>query len=293
MCKAPTNQFAGIDIYSGIEDPNQIHDTFHINLSGQYDISRVLWNTSALPVSSNPIITRLDRMGEVRVNRSNSMSSNTPSQQAFKGYSEVLRILLTVPGPVGIDYSCEYNVKHELLSTTSAWCLEFDAVFNKSGRVSNPSTCRSGNLVSDLEDLSFNFTLGLLSSPTSSESTIVSVEVFTWATRYSYNWKHLVMADGAGILLALYGVCVGSFPYITDGYSASMSFSSIMFTTRNPDLDRLSEGRCLPAMPLGSELGKTKLRCGLLREEGGGEHDNAAFGLAKTITHVRKGVRCR
>lgn len=309
--------------YDGLEDPTRMLDTLHLYLvrpngtSGQwtkkYDIPCMLWNTSYTVLFSSAgaeqstSITRMERTEEVHINGSMSAINFTLSQRAYKGYSEAFMELLTgsISPAEGIyrDYSksgesssytessCNKGPK-ELLSTTLAYCPEFDPLYNGTGRRENPTMCRNGTLLKAIEDLSLNVTLSLLSSPDLSGNTTATVKFFTAVNRYSYNRQNLALAYGVGIFVALVGISIGAYSYFTNGYSASMSFSSIIFTTRNPDLDKISEGRCLPALPLGPELGKIKLRYGMLRSEDRVGHEHAAFGFSSTIRELKKGTKC-
>lgn len=284
-------------LYEGIDDRNRVLDTYHMLLVDQYEISCMLWNTSYTVTfsstgseQSTTITKPLDRINEVHLNRSTPLASYTYAEGAYKAYSELFRTFIiggTETTPIGRG-GWSTTGEHEMLSSNLKYCPEFDRVYNLTGRVEKPALCGSlgleGNLMEAIEELSRNITLSLLTSDELSRKTTVDVTLGKSVNQYSYNWQNLALAYGVGIFVALLGVVIGGFSCITNGYSASMSFSSIIFTTRNPDLDRLSEGRCLPTLPLGKKLGKTKLRYGLLKSDGAaGDHEHAAFGLAGTI----------
>ena len=204
--------------------------------------------------------------------------------RSYKGYTEALRPLLT--GIVAKSYGGELSTEIELLTTVLAFCPELEPAFVNSGRIDDPSLCRKGSIMSAIEDLSQNFTLSILSSPPLVGTTSVTAQVSVPVNKYTYNSHNLFIAYGLGILVALAGVCIGGLSYVNNGYSASTSFSSILLTTRNSDLDGLVEGCGLPKQPLREEVARTKVRYGLL--DGG----RAAFGLAETVREFKRERKC-
>lgn len=154
--------------------------------------------------------------------------------------------------------------------------------------------CRAGSVPGAIEDLSHNLTISVLSSALLARDTTANVTVHSAATFYSYNWRNLVMAYAVAVAAALLCVGVGFHALFANGYSAGASFSSILLTTRNPDLDRLAQGHCLGARPVTTEVGKTVLRFGVLKsqpyDEVAGGH--AAFGLRDDVRTLRKGEKC-
>lgn len=74
-----------------------------------------------------------------------------------------------------------------------------------------------------------------------------------------------------------------------------------MSTTRNPDLDVLSQGHSLGAAPLDRELGKVRLKFGTINIDGiegtnkvikDGTVRHVAFGLEHSVSVLKKGDRC-
>ena len=285
-----------------------LSDTFHIRLDGAwhekkdseypfrpYDFSCTLWNTtysiliSSARSSQSTTITSLTPLSQIQIDRQSydSSSNHTSAQLAYKGYSDALRLLLS--GIIGMSFKGEALNEIELVTSALTFCPELVPAFENTGRVEEPWLCRNGSVMAAVEDLARNFTLSLLSSPALSSNTTVNATVFSSENRYTYNWRNLIMAYGLGVLLSLAGVCVGTASYWRNGFSGSTSFSRILLTTRNGELDGLGEGRCLPSLPLGRELGGVRLRYGLLKR-GGGEH--AAFGLAESVEELKKGDKC-
>lgn len=154
--------------------------------------------------------------------------------------------------------------------------------------------CRAGSVPGAIEDLSRNFTLSVLSSSLLSNETLANVTAYTAANFYTYNWRNLVMAYTIAVAAALLCVGIGIQSLLTNGYSAGSSFSSILLTTRNPDLDSLARGHCLGAKPIPKDIGKTVLRFGVLdsqpydKDVGG----HAAFGLWDDVRMLEKGEKC-
>lgn len=154
--------------------------------------------------------------------------------------------------------------------------------------------CRAGAVPGAIEDLSRNLTLSVLSSALLANETMVNVTANTAANFYAYNWRNLVMAYSIAVAATLLCVGVGLQSLLTNGYSAGASFSSILLTTRNPDLDNLAQGHCLGARPFAKDVGQTVLRFGVLKSQpcdkkvGG----HAAFGLRDDVRMLKKGEQC-
>lgn len=151
--------------------------------------------------------------------------------------------------------------------------------------------CRAGSVPGAVEDLSRNLTLSLLSSALLANETRAGVTAHAAANFYTYNWRNLVIAYAVAVAAASVCVAVGAHALLANGYSAGASFSSILLTTRNPDLDNLAQGHCLGARPMPEEVSKTVLRFGVLHSQpcdpnfGG----HAAFGLRDDVRTLRKG----
>lgn len=101
---------------------------------------------------------------------------------------------------------------------------------------------------------------------------------------------------GFGVALACFGV--GAWACLSNGCSAWTSFSTVMRTTRNPQLDELvlgekedygddgaggAEGR-----GENSAVRTVKLRYGIVNREGGEMSSHAAFGVDGTVTKIAK-----
>lgn len=201
-----------------------------------------------------------------------------------------------------INYSASLELNggdSALLHSGIAACPEIINSSSSFGDTSLPSfysdwMCRAGSVPGAIEDLSRNLTLSVLSSSLLSNETLANVTAYTAANFYTYNWRNLVMAYTIAVAAALLCVGIGIQSLLTNGYSAGSSFSSILLTTRNPDLDSLAQGHCLGAKPIPKDIGKTVLRFGVLdsqpydKDVGG----HAAFGLWDDVRMLEKGEKC-
>jgi hypothetical protein len=161
-----------------------------------------------------------------------------------------------------------------------------------------PSQCRNGTLASAIEDLSRNFTYSLLSL--NAANTTVPVTVSFPRNFYRYDRRNLLIAYAAGVGATLGCVLVGFMALGRNGVAQNTAFSSVLLTTRNPELDSLAVGHCLGRDKLEEEVGKVRLRFGEVRL-GGGEGDtgdttlgtrsgrHAAFGTRGPVRAIVKG----
>ncbi|KAI1463117.1 uncharacterized protein F4812DRAFT_284822 [Daldinia caldariorum] len=142
--------------------------------------------------------------------------------------------------------------------------------------------CTGGTLASAIEHLSRNFTYSLLTySNWRNFTTEVSITVPTAKNFYYYNSRILLLAYSVAVVFTLLCVCVGLVALMKNGYTSSTAFSTVLLTTRNPDLDRLSMGNTLGAQPLPNRISATRLQFGTLRTEGSEPH--AGFGMEGTV----------
>ena len=185
----------------------------------------------------------------------------------------------------------------DVLRTGLAACADFrnSTLFSDSTLSSSdilpPYLCRNGTVARALEDLSHNFTMSLFASAVLAPAKHTTVPVtFTYPLNYYvYNAFDLWLTYGIGLGATLLCMALGLRAYWINGYSASTSFSSVLLTTRNRDLDELARGHEIGAQPPARELREARLRFGLLCERDGTAH--AAFGLEGTTKVLKKGDR--
>ncbi|KAH7416726.1 hypothetical protein BKA64DRAFT_655956 [Cadophora sp. MPI-SDFR-AT-0126] len=166
-----------------------------------------------------------------------------------------------------------------------------------------PWMCRNKTIDLALEDLANNITISMLSVDGMTSKVRVPVRIGTTSNVYSYDQNNLLISYGATIFVALICVIVGVASLIENGIYHRTTFSTVMATTRNPDLDVLANGACLGT---GQAMMKEKVMFGVLAgatggstrdtaergENSDGNLQHAAFGLTGTVTKIRKGTPC-
>ncbi|EPE08740.1 hypothetical protein F503_04327 [Ophiostoma piceae UAMH 11346] len=218
--------------------------------------------------------------------------------------------LLTADLSVGADGSVvmENQATIPLLQSPFIHCPDFynssqfrGSEISTSGQI-NPSRCRNGTLASAIEDMSRNFTYSLLAfDGWGNYSNIDSVLV-------TYSESHLFFTYARGTLWAVYGAAIGATlltlfvgvrALLHNGVVSSTSFSSILLTTRNPQLhDKLIQGagaeachpmtsytRSLGAQPIDRDIGELRLRFGYI--DNGSGAPQAGFGVEDTVQPFR------
>jgi hypothetical protein len=104
---------------------------------------------------------------------------------------------------------------------------------------------------------------------------------------YEYDSLKLIASYSAGILATILTVIIGCVAFRINGVAHDKSFSAIMTTTRNPDLDIMTAGHSLG--PMSEKLDHTKLRFGGIAGRAGGEGvKRAAFGRVGSVSGLRK-----
>jgi hypothetical protein len=155
------------------------------------------------------------------------------------------------------------------------------------GVLDDGSTCRNKTLARALEDLSRNFTYSLLSL--NAASTSVPVAVYSPQNFYSYNRKNLFAAYMTALVVTIVCITIGLFALWDNGVPQNTSFSNVLRTTRNPDLDNLTTGYCLGSDELTEELSRVRLRFGEIETPQPFKH--AAFGFEESVSDLVKGEK--
>lgn len=155
--------------------------------------------------------------------------------------------------------------------------------------------CRAGSVPAAIEDFSHNVTLSLLSSEFLANETAADVTTRRPVTFYTYNWRNLALAYAISVFAALVCAAVGVQALMLNGYSATASFSTILLTTRNEELDHVARGHCLGESPMDKSLGRTMLRYGILNSQASDRSKvpHAAFGLSGDVRELRRGEPCQ
>ena len=170
--------------------------------------------------------------------------------------------------------------------------------------LSQPGMCRNQTLLRTIEDLANNITISYLSTPDLTNDNTISRNIVTSNTYniYQYHPLYLLISYGVALFLASIAAIVGFYSLHSNGISHSASFSAIVATTRNPELDSLTKASSLGADPPNTDIKKTKLKFGPLwsrvselRDEGRlntqvtEEVPHVAFGLEDSVGQLKKG----
>ncbi|KAL3443119.1 hypothetical protein BJX65DRAFT_209519 [Aspergillus insuetus] len=189
----------------------------------------------------------------------------------------------------------EFNARRESLSITQSALFSCPEMWNSSTyrnlQLVNdpaPSQCRNGTLASAIEDLSRNFTYSLLSL--NAANTTADVAVSFPQNFYRYDRRNLLIAYAVGVGATVGCVLIGVLALARNGVAQNTTFSSVLLTTRNPELDSLAVGHCLGRDELEEEVGKVRLRFGEVRLGGGEGHTGDTLGMSSG-RHAAFGTR--
>ncbi|KAH6972464.1 hypothetical protein BKA56DRAFT_635454 [Ilyonectria sp. MPI-CAGE-AT-0026] len=203
-------------------------------------------------------------------------------------FSYLLTVNVTVGGSIG-DFQTGREATIPLLQSGLIDCPElWNTTRMTQLALPNSSKCRNQSLARATEDLSRNFTYSMMTFHNGHQSiTTVPVNVSSPRNFYSYDMANLMIVYGASLATVLFWIGVGGAALWSNGVISSSSFSTMLLTTRNPDLDKLAEGYSLGADPLSEEVGELKLKFGSLDSWKSSKH--AGFGLDGTVSTITKG----
>lgn len=110
---------------------------------------------------------------------------------------------------------------------------------------------------------------------------------------YNYRRRNLLISYITAVAFALIGTAVGIFSLVVNGrsYSTPTSFSAILCTTRNHDLDELVHAKSLGAQPLDKGLACKRLRLGTVGGIWSDQSTNdghSAFGLSEAVSPIMR-----
>jgi len=168
---------------------------------------------------------------------------------------------------------------------------------------SEPWMCRNRSLSRAIEDMANNITISMLSGANFTKNIPGHVFSLTNVDVYEYDMKNLLVSYAAVILVTFIAMCVGIYSLLENGVYHDTTFSTFMATTRNVDLDTMSDGTCLGDV---KKIEQRKLMFGMLindrgtgseesvpvNGETGSDYPHAAFGLEGTVVRLRKGALC-
>ncbi|KFY90143.1 hypothetical protein V500_05281 [Pseudogymnoascus sp. VKM F-4518 (FW-2643)] len=212
--------------------------------------------------------------------------------KAAQAMMEVTRSLLTgfIEGSGSI-----FIEDTNILATSLAGCpelknsekLNFAPGFFFGGQI-DPWMCRNGSLELAMEDLFTNSTLSLFSAPQlapATENFKAEVTTLTIEQHYSYDFQTLWITYAVFLAASLVVTLLGLWGLHVNGVASDTAFSTILLTTRNPDLDAIAKGYNTGAVGLTGEVEDVKLRFGVV--EGEGRH--VAFGREESVRLLKRG----
>jgi hypothetical protein len=273
------------------------------NKSAETSLVCRLWNTSyVLDVSFNnsiqaliPISTNLvapcDWGSRVGYNAFTEEYPNIP--ESLGGYY-ITHLLFSslIEGSLqlGASLTLTGDATNYLMQPSLFECPELlsSSKYTLASKVANP-TCRNKTLARALEDLSRNFTYNLNLLSLNAASTNVPVSVNSPQNFYSYNWKNLFAAYLTALVVTLVCITIGLFALWGNGVPQNTSFSNLLRTTRNPDLDKSTTGYCLGSDHLPDKLKKVRLRFGEIETLRPFKH--ASFGFEESVIDLVKGEK--
>lgn len=137
-----------------------------------------------------------------------------------------------------------------------------------------------------IEELSHNLTLSLFSI------TDITTEAATLSTTtrlvFQYSRGTLIWTYSAAAAATLVCLIIGMAALRRNGIASDVSFSRVLVTTRNPELDRISHSACLGGDPFPEKLYQTRLRFGELWRAPDGTGAHSGFGT-EAVAPLRKG----
>lgn len=122
------------------------------------------------------------------------------------------------------------------------WYDLYNIPANESNFPSEPWMCRSRSLARGIEGLAHNLTISILSSTNFTMNIATQVTSYTTQNVYKYDKTNLFISYGAVLVVTLIVALIGIVSLMTNGVYHDGSFSMIMATTRDSDLDAMSQG---------------------------------------------------
>ncbi|KAF3903494.1 hypothetical protein ABW20_dc0108978 [Dactylellina cionopaga] len=145
------------------------------------------------------------------------------------------------------------------------------------------------------EQLSLNYSMSLLAYPNLGirQMTTANCTATTFSNVWRYEQRNLIIAYSIGTVIALVSVAVGALALAKNGVVSEISFSQVVATTRNPELDKLVQGNCLGRSDLQPRnIYRTRLRLGELKVQDGkisaSGAAHAGFGTPENVVAIRR-----
>ncbi|PTB48336.1 hypothetical protein M431DRAFT_513743 [Trichoderma harzianum CBS 226.95] len=212
-------------------------------------------------------IRNLTRLNPVSVATVTGQGDHTLPEVAYVSIMDSLGGIL-MGKIIATRYGSLQPVRTQVLSTVLTQTHDMQYLQNGFGQTGILGE-KSGNgtnltMAETLEQLVSNITLSLFSNPdllrSLDNSTTGNVTEWTSLNEYSYNPRNLYTAYGTGIFATFAVVIVGLACIGASSTSYRSSFSTILRTTRNEELDMLvPRGETSGAEPLSNHLAKSNL----------------------------------
>ena len=108
---------------------------------------------------------------------------------------------------------------------------------------------------------------------------------------YDYKSRNLLISYVTAVVFALIGTTIGLYSFFVNGHSycTPNSFSAVLRTTCNHDLDELVGAKSLGAQPLDKSLASMRLRFGTIdgvRPDRSTSDSHSAFGLSGAVAPI-------
>lgn len=122
-----------------------------------------------------------------------------------------------------------------------------------------------------------------------SATTTTTCRIFDDYNVYAYASHKLLITYGVVIAVGFVMAGIGLAALGMNGVASDTSFSTVLLTTRNPSLDRLTAGGCIGGKPLPVELGKLMLKFGELATENSADGvGHTAMGVEGEVSRIRR-----
>ena len=109
------------------------------------------------------------------------------------------------------------------------------------------------------------------------------ITVSTTQLLYSYTPSSLLVSYSVGVASSLLIVIAGLYALHKNRVNHSNSFSGILCTTQNSELDVIAQGNCTGSKPLNEALASQRLQYGLLKQSDASFDGHASFGTPDSV----------
>ncbi|KAH6614040.1 hypothetical protein C7974DRAFT_428483 [Boeremia exigua] len=192
----------------------------------------------------------------------------------------------------------------KILQTDLAGCPEMAVAADMAWGVE--AICPAPSLERAIESLSENATLSFFSAGAiinfpsyrtdNITTTPADLTISTTKLVHSYNARSLLLSYAVAVLATLIILLAGLHALWANGVGHTNTFSALVRTTRNKDLDEWARGHCLGSDPVDKRIAKQELQYGLLvvddKDNATSDLRHAAFGFKGTVTRLQKGDKC-